>query len=407
MTNKKQDLGIYIHIPFCDKKCDYCDFISGPANNKTKEDYVGALIAEIKAYKDVMDGFLVKTIFIGGGTPSSIDSKYISDILDQIKKSFNINLEEVSIETNPGTLSKEKLKNYKKAGINRLSIGLQSTNNQELKLLGRIHTYEEFLENFLLAREIGFSNINIDLMSGLPGQSVEDFEETLQRVVKLFPEHISAYSLIIEEGTLFYERYNQEDIKDQGESNLVGNGNSNCDSNNNGKNNNYIDEETDRLIYKKTKEVLEAHGYGRYEISNYSKEGYQSRHNSSYWERIPYLGLGLGSSSLIDNTRFHNEEDLSSYIKNSHTPSLIRQDLIELTSQEAMEEFMFLGLRQTKGILKSKFHKEFGVHIEEVFGKEIAKSQKEGLIDETDDTIRLTDYGLDLSNYVLARFLLD
>ena len=392
MTSKKHPLGIYIHIPFCDKKCDYCDFLSGPANNQTKEAYSKAIIEEIKAYKDLMDDYLVKTIFIGGGTPSSIEANYIVQILDSIINNFNLDVEEISIETNPGTLSREKLKSYKDVGINRLSIGLQSTNNQELKLLGRIHTYEEFLENYHLARELGYSNINIDLMSGLPGQSVEAWEESLQKVLALKPEHISAYSLIIEEGTPFYERYGDKNASDIDEENSRGNGN--------------IDEETDRLIYSKTKEMLELHGYNRYEISNYARQGYECKHNKSYWERIPYLGLGLGSSSLIDNTRYNNEENLRNYIKNSSKPSLLRKNLIILSKEEAMEEFMFLGLRLTKGISKSKFHQEFGIPIEEIFHKQINQSIKEGVLEEIADTIRLTDYGLDVSNHVLARFLL-
>ncbi|NMB43757.1 MAG: oxygen-independent coproporphyrinogen III oxidase [Clostridiales bacterium] len=392
MTSKKHPLGIYIHIPFCDKKCDYCDFLSGPANNQTKEAYSKAIIEEIKAYKDLMDDYLVKTIFIGGGTPSSIEANYIVQILDSINKNFNLDVEEISIETNPGTLSREKLKSYKDVGINRLSIGLQSTNNQELKLLGRIHTYEEFLENYHLARELGYSNINIDLMSGLPGQSVEAWEESLQKVLALKPEHISAYSLIIEEGTPFYERYGDKNASDIDEENSRGNGN--------------IDEETDRLLYSKTKEMLELHGYNRYEISNYARQGYECKHNKSYWDRIPYLGLGLGSSSLIDNTRYNNEENLRNYIKNSSKPSLLRKNLIILSKEEAMEEFMFLGLRLTKGISKSKFHQEFGIPIEEIFHKQINQSIKEGVLEEIADTIRLTDYGLDVSNHVLARFLL-
>lgn len=392
MTSKKHPLGIYIHIPFCDKKCDYCDFLSGPANNQTKEYYSKALIEEIKAYNDLMDDYLVKTIFIGGGTPSSIEANYIVQILDSINNNFNLDVEEISIETNPGTLSREKLKSYKDVGINRLSIGLQSTNNQELKLLGRIHTYEEFLENYHLARELGYSNINIDLMSGLPGQSVEAWEESLQKVLALKPEHISAYSLIIEEGTPFYERYGDKNASDIDEENSRGNGN--------------IDEETDRLIYSKTKEMLELHGYNRYEISNYARQGYECKHNKSYWERIPYLGLGLGSSSLIDNTRYNNEENLRNYIKNSSKPSLLRKNLINLSKEEAMEEFMFLGLRLTKGISKTKFQQEFGIGIEEIFQKQINQSIKEGVLEEIADTIRLTDYGLDVSNHVLARFLL-
>ena len=379
MKNKKQSLGIYIHIPFCEKKCDYCDFLSGPANNVIKESYIKALLSEIKSYKNLREMYKVKTIFIGGGTPSSISPEYIKETLDYLNKYFDIEADEITIEANPGTLSKEKLQTYKEAGINRLSLGLQSTNKQELKLLGRIHTYEDFTENYHLARSLGFSNISIDLMSGLPGQSLESWEDTLQKVVDLSPEHISAYSLIIEEGTPFYERYNEDDRN----------------------------EETDRLIYSKTKEILKENGYNRYEISNYSKEGYESKHNISYWERTPYLGLGLGASSLINNIRYHNEEDINKYINNSSNHNLLHKEINKLTKQECMEEFMFLGLRKTEGISKSAFKEEFAINIEEIYSDVLNQSIDEGVIEERGDYIHLTDYGLDISNYILARFLLD
>lgn len=332
MKVKKKELGLYIHIPFCVKKCDYCDFLSAPANEDTKEAYVDALIAEINAYRALAIDYQVKTIFIGGGTPSSIESKHIVSIIEAIKDVFKLkhsyshddidinhennimkiaesnnidknitetnnierniidsnyietntetnNIErtifrdnslnnniEITIEINPGTITKEKLLDYKKAGINRLSFGLQSTKNQELKILGRIHTYEEFEQNYKLARDLGFQNINIDLMSALPGQTLEAWLENLNNVIKLNPEHISAYSLIIEEETPFYNRYSEEDQN----------------------------EELDREIYKQTKECLDKAGYYRYEISNYAKLGYLCKHNTSYWTRDNYLGLGLG-----------------------------------------------------------------------------------------------------------------
>lgn len=376
---KKQELGIYVHIPFCEKKCDYCDFLSGPANNKTKDNYIRAILNEIKSYKELMQEYLVKTIFIGGGTPSSIQAEYIAKTLEAIKKSFIVQAEEVTIEVNPSSITRDKLLTYKEYGVNRLSIGLQSANNEELKLLGRIHTYEEFLENYKLARIIGYDNINIDLISGLPEQGVENWENTLRKVTELSPEHISAYSLIIEEGTPLYDKYKQ----------------------------NEQNEENDRLIYKKTKEILEAKAYSRYEISNYAKKGYESKHNNLYWKRKPYLGIGLGSSSLINNRRFRKEEDLSKYIENSKNHDLLEKDIKKISQKEAMEEFMFLGLRIIEGIKKSQFKEEFNISIEDVYASVIEQSIKEGVIEENDGRIFLTDYGLDVSNYVMARFLLD
>ncbi|MFV0342042.1 MAG: radical SAM family heme chaperone HemW, partial [Anaerocolumna sp.] len=335
-NDRKKPVMIYIHIPFCDKKCDYCDFLSGPASLLMKEKYVEKLIEEIKSHTGKMEEYQVTSIFIGGGTPSSLPVNDISRIMDALAKTFypsqDTKYMEITIEVNPGTVNKEKLMEYKAAGINRLSLGLQSTDNKELKKLGRIHTYETFLENYKLAREIGFSNINIDLMSGLPGQKVQDWIITLERITALKPEHISAYSLIIEEGTPFFERYGLE----------------------------YNNEETDRIIYSKTKEYFKAKGYNRYEISNYAKENYECRHNIGYWTGIEYLGLGLGSSSLLNGVRYKNESDLNKYIDlTSDFKGLITESL-PLSKKDKMEEFMFLGLRMTKGISKLRFLEEFG-----------------------------------------------
>ena len=379
-----KELGLYIHIPFCVRKCDYCDFLSAPADEETKYNYVKALIAEIKSYKQISAEYLVKTVFIGGGTPSSLKGEYIADIMNAVREVFLIpgfeeGLPEITMEVNPGTLTPDKLKHYNLAGINRLSFGLQSVDNRELKLLGRIHTYETFLENYRLAREIGFHNINIDLMSALPGQTLTDWLNTLNEVIQLNPEHISAYSLILEEGTPFFSRYHEEDQ----------------------------DEELDRTIYARTKEVLERAGYFRYEISNYAKPGFESRHNTSYWVRTDYLGMGLGAASLLNNTRYQNTESLAEYLGLSKDYHDIRgsKDVLSVSGQ--MEEFMFLGLRMSKGINKIDFQNLFGTSIETVYGGVLNKSLAEGLIDCKGDTIYLTDKGIDLSNRVLSGFLLD
>lgn len=382
-NDRKKPVMIYIHIPFCDKKCDYCDFLSGPASLLMKEKYVEKLIEEIKSHTGKMEEYQVTSIFIGGGTPSSLPVNDISRIMDALAKTFypsqDTKYMEITIEVNPGTVNKEKLMEYKAAGINRLSLGLQSTDNKELKELGRIHTYETFLENYKLAREIGFSNINIDLMPGLPGQKVQDWIITLERITALKPEHISAYSLIIEEGTPFFERYGLE----------------------------YNNEETDRIIYSKTKEYFMAKGYNRYEISNYAKENYECRHNIGYWTGIEYLGLGLGSSSLLNGVRYKNESDLNKYIDlTSDFKGLITESL-PLSKKDKMEEFMFLGLRMTKGISKLRFLEEFGHPIEEVYNEVILKSEKENLLYIGEDRICFTEKGLDLSNMVMSRFLME
>lgn len=382
----KKKLGLYIHIPFCVKKCDYCDFLSAPANEKTKKEYVVKLLDEIRRYKGLVDDYIVETIFIGGGTPSAIDGSYIRSILDTIREVFMVNSPEISIEINPGTVDEDKLTIYKEAGVNRLSFGLQSANNKELKLLGRIHTYEEFVSNYNLARELGFSNINIDLMSALPGQTVASWENTLSKVLALEPEHISAYSLIIEEGTPFFERY--------------GSGSSAGDQDK------LPDEETERLIYNKTKEIMELRGYKHYEISNYAKEGYECNHNISYWIGTEYLGLGLGASSLWKKTRFNNTDSYAEYMEADNLID-IRRNTIHLDIKDQMEEFMFLGLRMCQGISKSEFFKRFNQTIDSIYGKVIKESIKDGTLEEKGDYLCLTDFGIDISNMVLSRFLID
>lgn len=383
MENKKE-LGIYIHIPFCIKKCNYCDFLSAPAKQQVQKYYTDSLISQIMQYESLINKYQVKTIFFGGGTPSILNIKEMERIIEAIYQiSVAVDtLNEITIEANPGTLSKEKLNVYKKLGFNRLSIGLQSADNEELKLLGRIHTYEEFLKNYFDARECGFQNINIDLMTGLPKQTLEKAENTLEKIVKLNPEHISAYSLIIEEGTPFYEWYYKKE---------------------------YLlpDEETERNIYYKTKEILKQNGYNRYEISNYSKLGYESSHNLSYWSGTDYLGLGLGASSYINGVRFTMEKDLEMYCKEAIEGKSLERDRVVLTENEQMEEFMFLGLRKTKGICKREFEEQFQYSIDKLYGIVLERLSANELIVNDTEWVYLTDYGIDVSNQVLAEFLLD
>ena len=382
-------MEIYIHIPFCVKKCDYCDFLSGPADNDTKEKYVKALIKEIEAYKGtVYIEDKITSLFVGGGTPSILSCNQIERIAYAVKGVFKFEEDaEITVEMNPGTVTKDKLATFKRAGVNRLSIGLQSANDSELKILGRIHTYEEFLNTFNMARETGFNNINVDLISAVPGQSVLSWKTSLEKVAELNPEHISAYSLIIEEGTPFYEKYGDE-----------------CDNklDNNAP---LPDEVSERIMYEETEEILSTYGYHRYEISNYAKEGKECEHNKGYWKCDDYLGIGLGSSSLINGQRFHNTEDMMKYLNNSSNIESLREDKVNLTTEERIEEFMFLGLRMTRGISLSEFRNRFGISIDKVYGNEIDKFKEEGLIEVKDDMLYLTKHGIDVSNQVFVEFM--
>lgn len=378
--NNKKNLGLYLHIPFCERKCLYCDFLSAAADKETKDRYVNALINEITSYKEWAQDYLVKTIFLGGGTPTSLSGENILRIMEAAGNTFFLDSDtEITIEANPGTVDREKLLAFKEAGINRISMGLQSADNRELKLLGRIHTYETFAENYCLARELKFDNINVDLMSSLPGQSLKDWMSTLKKVADLEPEHISAYSLILEEGTYFYRKYSSLPL----------------------------DEELDRQMYWETEHYLKDRGYRHYEISNYARDGRECRHNNSYWIRENYLGLGLGASSLIENTRFRKEDNLEEYIRNAGDHALTDKEQEVLMVKQQMEEFMFLGLRLTRGISKAAFQQSFHVTLENIYKEELDRSIKEGLLQENGDRLCLTDKGIDLSNTVMARFLLD
>lgn len=380
----KKELELYIHIPFCVRKCAYCDFLSNPANQETREVYVNALIKEIQAYGEMASDYVVTTIFLGGGTPSILEGAQMKRIFEAVREIFEIRQDaEITMEANPGTVTREKLQIYRETGINRISFGLQSVNNEELKMLGRIHSYEEFLESYQLARECGFENINIDLISAIPKQTLRSWEETLNKVICLNPEHISAYSLIVEEGTPFADMYGEGC---PGEKELPS-------------------EEEEREIYKRTEELLLKAGYHRYEISNYAKEGKECRHNLGYWERKEYLGIGLGASSLINNVRFHNIEELSFYIQNSKSLKEIQCDREVLSETEQMEEFVFLGMRKMQGISVIEFEKTFGKSIWECYGANIERLQKERLIEVEQDMLRLTRRGIDVSNYVFAEIL--
>lgn len=384
---KTNNLEVYVHIPFCVKKCAYCDFLSFDDKGNVKEEYVKALQNEIKASRsrNSLESVNVSSIFIGGGTPSSIDGKYIEQILEEIRNNYNVNDNaEITIECNPGTVDKHKAVQYKNIGINRVSMGLQSADDDALRKLGRIHTYEQFLNSYYHIRNSGIKNVNVDLMSGLPSQGLEKYVKSLEKVCKLNPEHISAYSLIIEEDTPFYEKYNE---------------------NNGTALNELPDEELEREQYYNTKEILKSYGYNRYEISNYSKQGFECVHNCGYWSRIPYIGFGLGASSFINETRYRNTSDMKEYILNS-SENTIKEDLQTLSIDEQQEEFMYLGLRMCKGISCAEFERQFKRNIFDVFGNVIEKYKNMEMLKCDGDIIRLTDKGIDVSNIIFSDFLI-
>ena len=375
-----ENLGIYVHIPFCKKKCKYCDFISFSCFDEKEEEYVNCLIKEIENKKC---SNVVSTIYIGGGTPSIIDSKNIIKILEAIFSNFNVlNDTEITIEVNPGTVTKEKLEDYKAAGINRLSIGLQSTQNRILNLIGRIHTYEEFLNTYNLAKEVGFENINVDLMLAIPTQTEEEIIESVQKVIDLNPNHISLYSLILEEGTEL------EALIEDGKLEL-------------------IDEDLERKMYWKTKELLEKNEYNHYEISNFSKKGHESKHNLSCWNQEEYLGVGLAAHSYYRRKRFSNIDDLDKYLENIKQMDFEKNiELHEIQNNPIqMREFMMLGLRKIEGVKISDFERKFRINPLFYFRFEISNLTDEDLIEVDLDSIKLTKKGLDFANLVFEKFI--
>lgn len=383
MENTK-NLEIYVHIPFCRHKCGYCDFLSAPAGRDTQEKYVQALEREIRGRAAQHRDYIVSTVFIGGGTPSVLKPELIGRILDALRCLYKVSSQaEITMEANPGTVDRESLAGYRRVGVNRLSLGLQSSWDEELTALGRIHTWQQFLDAYSAAVAAGFTHINVDVMSGLPGQTPDSYETTLRRVAELapVPEHISAYSLILEEGTDFWERY--------GAGELI-----------------LPDEDAERALYQLTGQVLREYGYQRYEISNYAKKGCACRHNTGYWTRENYLGFGIGAASLIDNVRFQNGRELGAYLEE---PLGQREPLCLLSAAEQMEEFMFLGLRLTAGIPEQDFLDTFHCGLEQVYGEAIRRHIGQGLLAWQDcgdgRYLHLTERGLDLANYVMADFL--
>lgn len=383
-------MEIYIHIPFCVQKCRYCDFLSGPAGEREQREYMEALEREVQCSGKLGKGYEVSSIFLGGGTPSILSEKAISRILGTVRETFQVEQDaEITMEMNPGTCKKEKMIMYHKAGINRLSIGLQSADDEELRILGRIHSWRDFLNTYDEAREAGFSNINVDLMSAIPGQTLESYENTLEQVCRLLPEHISAYSLILEEGTAFWKWYEKTDHP-KGYPPLP-------------------DEETERKMYERTKQILKYYGFERYEISNYARKGKQCRHNIGYWRRVPYLGFGIGAASLFEECRWSNIRDRKEYVKiwreKKDALPYIKEEIQQLSEREAQEETFFLGLRMMEGVSEEDFERRFHVKPEKLYGQEIRRLETENLLRRKHGRIFLTDRGIDVSNRVMACFL--
>lgn len=386
-----KELELYVHIPFCVRKCNYCDFLSFPAGEDFRKRYVDNVIKEIQQAQD-RGNDVVSSVFFGGGTPSILPGEEIARILAALEKKYAFLPEaEITVECNPGTVDAKKLDIYRSAGVNRLSFGLQSSDNKELRELGRIHTWEDFLQSFRMARAAGFSNINVDLMSALPGQSTESWERTLKKTALLKPEHISAYSLIIEEGTPFYEKYGAEDEK-RARGDFVSR---------------LPSEEEERYMYQRTEEILSSYGFLRYEISNYAQPGYSCRHNLGYWQRKNYRGFGLGASSLMEECRFKNIENVQEYMERAERGKSCVFEKENLSIQDQMEEFMFLGLRLTRGISEMDFAEKFGRPVQEIYGDVLKKLEGQGMLVRRQGRIFLTSRGIDVSNYVLSEFLLD
>lgn len=374
-------LGLYVHIPFCKQKCYYCDFASFAGKESLENDYIKALCKEIKEAFKRLDEYIIDSIFIGGGTPSilSIENmKILFNEINKLNKALDI---EYSMECNPGSLNEEKLKTMKEYGVNRISIGLQATENRLLKSIGRIHNFDDFKNNFELARKIGFKNINVDLIFALPNQSLDEWKETLEIICKMKPEHISAYSLIIEEGTAFYKLYEKDKLD-------------------------MVDEDLERNMYIMGKDILKANGYNQYEISNYSVEGKECRHNLKYWDMEEWIGVGSNSSSYIDNKRIKNISDIKEYIEKINNNEMPYEEIIENSENDNMEEFIFMGLRKIEGISEEDFYKRFNKKLDDIYKDVIKKYEKEELLARNKGRLYLTEKGIPVSNIIMADFLL-
>ena len=374
-------ISLYIHIPFCAQKCLYCDFPSFARKDHLRKAYIEALNKEIINLREKHNNLEINTIFIGGGTPSVLEADELECLLKEVAKLNMAKDIEYSMECNPGNLTEEKLEVMKKYGVNRISMGLQAKQDNLLKGLGRIHNYKTFKENFLLAKKVGFNNINVDLMFGLPNQRLNEWEETLREIISLEPAHISAYSLIIEEGTAFYNLYENDKLK-------------------------LPTEEEERKMYHLAKKILEENGFNQYEISNYAKEGKECRHNLAYWNMDNWIGVGSASASYMDGKRIKNISSVEEYINSINEKGEAIEEIINNSKNDNMEEFMFMGLRKINGIDENEFKNRFSMNINNVYGEIINKYIDEGLLIRESGRIFLSEKGIEISNIIMADFLL-
>lgn len=374
-------ISLYIHIPFCAQKCLYCDFPSFARKDHLRKAYIEALNKEIISLREKHNNLEINTIFIGGGTPSVLEADELECLLKEVAKLNMAKDIEYSMECNPGNLTEEKLEVMKKYGVNRISMGLQAKQDNLLKGLGRIHNYKTFKENFLLAKKVGFNNINVDLMFGLPNQRLNEWEETLREIISLEPAHISAYSLIIEEGTAFYNLYENDKLK-------------------------LPTEEEERKMYHLAKKILEENGFNQYEISNYAKEGKECRHNLAYWNMDNWIGVGSAAASYINGKRIKNKSSVEEYINSINEKGEAVEEIINNSKNDNMEEFMFMGLRKINGIDENEFKKRFSMNINDVYGEILNKYIDEGLLIRESGRIFLSEKGIEISNIIMADFLL-
>jgi len=374
-------ISLYIHIPFCAQKCLYCDFPSFARKDHLRKAYIEALNKEIINLREKHNNLEINTIFIGGGTPSVLESNELECLLKEIAKLNMAKDIEYSMECNPGNLTEEKLEVMKKYGVNRISMGLQAKQDNLLKGLGRIHNYKTFKENFLLAKKVGFNNINVDLMFGLPNQRLNEWEETLREIISLEPAHISAYSLIIEEGTAFYNLYENDKLK-------------------------LPTEEEERKMYHLAKKILEENGFNQYEISNYAKEGKECRHNLAYWNMDNWIGVGSAAASYINGKRIKNISSVEEYINSINEKGEAVEEIINNSKNDNMEEFMFMGLRKINGIDENEFKNRFSMNINDAYGEILNKYIDEGLLIRESGRIFLSEKGIEISNIIMADFLL-
>lgn len=389
---EEKEIGLYIHIPFCKQKCYYCDFISYANKEELVERYIKCLKKEILQYANenkimsehgLEERYVIKTIYIGGGTPSAIDEVYIINVLDTIKDNFKMrDNAEITIEVNPGTVNKDKLESYRECGINRLSIGLQAVQDDILKCIGRIHTYKDFENTYEYAREVGFDNINVDLMINLPNQTLDDVKESVKTILSLKPEHISVYSLILEPNTKMYELINSKTLT-------------------------IASDETERQMYWYVKDTLEKHKYNQYEISNFTKSGFESKHNMDCWNQKEYIGVGASASSFMENKRYSNISELEKYIENIEKGTPNKNLVLEefLDEESKMDEFMMLGLRKIDGVDIKEFERIFQINPIVKYCKKLDKLNREGLIEIDENNIKLSNKGIDLANLVWEEFV--